>query len=214
MAAVPYHNGTPASERPARVDYQDFDAHMTAAERERAKTERWREWPDLYHARLREEATRLAAIPCPRCHGAIQVREVGSSPEPTCSVCGTVWRTPLLAEELHEVQSPTATLPESPHPPAGTFASILPKLVEGRAARRTTWSEGLYLVYLPPTALAPRRLNERALRVLGAFFEGTPAEVAVEGYFVTLLTTSQPIQWRCGWTATAADLLATDWILY
>jgi hypothetical protein len=88
------------------------------------------------------------------------------------------------------------------------FPEALALLRQGRAVRRTSWSEGTRVVYMPPVEVPPEKVNARTQQAMGGAFAET---LGVEGYLVAVDTLARPVRWVCGWTPPAADLFAKDW---
>ena len=240
----------PQGERASPPDYRDLFAQMTPGEQALASTERWREWPDSYDARVTEMAREIvAARPVCLCGSPTSLRATSPVPIPTCYACGRVWVTPgLLAEMEGPAETPAvrqdsvrydaeldalvgvtdalrpvtvsrallATMNAAFPAPAPTnatpgpfgFPDALAFLRRGRAVRRTTWSAGTRVVYMPPVEVSPEKVNERTQQAMGGAFAET---LGVEGYLVEVDTLARPVRWVCGWTPSAADLFAEDW---
>jgi hypothetical protein len=194
----------PQGERASPPDYRDLFAQMTPGEQALASTERWREWPDSYDARVTEMAREIvAARPVCLCESPVSLRATRPVPIPTCYACGRVWVTQGLLAEMEGTEEAPAVRPDSvrydaeldalvgvtdalrpvtfsrallaalnaafpapasaPAPVDATrdsfgFPEALALLRQGRAVRRTSWSEGTRVVYMPPVqSLLPPR---------------------------------------------------------
>lgn len=98
--------------------------------------------------------------------------------------------------------------------PVISFSMALDMLKNGKVMQREAWSKDHFVVIMSGLCLPPyntqdtmRKVNDRTAQWIGEH-----RSLDSQPYFASCTLLGEKAKWNVGWTPTADDLLATDWV--